>query len=77
MPGPAFALGAAATSAVILAVRRRMNGLRLVPRLSFLHRLDPLVLLGAVTGAAGVAIAIQAAWITDVAGVNAILRAVT
>jgi hypothetical protein len=77
MPGPAFTLGAAATSAVILAVRRRMNGLRLVPRLSSLHRLDPLVLLGAVTGAAGVAIAIQAAWITDVVDVNAILRAVT
>lgn len=77
MPGPAFTLGAAAASSVILAVRRRMNGLRLVPRLSVLHRLDPLVLLGAVTGAAGVAIAIQAAWITDVADVNAILRAVT
>jgi hypothetical protein len=43
----------------------------------FLHILDPLVLLGVVTGAAGLAIAIHAAWITDVADVNAILRAVT
>jgi hypothetical protein len=77
MPGPAFTLGAVATSAVILAVRRRMDGLRLVPRLPFAHRLDPLVLLGVVTGAGGVAIAIQAAWITDVASVNAILRAVS
>ena len=83
MPGPAFTLGAVATSVVILAVRRRMDGLRLVPRLPFPHRLDPrvllepLVLLGVVTGAAGLAIAIQAAWITDVADVNAILRAVT
>jgi len=83
MPGPAFTLGAFATSAVILAVRRRMDGLRLVPRLAFLHRLDPrvllepLVLLGVVAGAAGLAIAIYAAWITDVADVNAILRAVS
>ena len=83
MPGPAFTLGAVATSVVILAVRRRMAGLRLVPRLVFLHRLDPrallqpLVLLGVVAGAAGLAIAIYAAWITDVVDVNAILRAVT
>jgi hypothetical protein len=83
MPGPAFTLGAVATSVVILAVRRRMDGLRLVPRLPFLHRLDPrvllepLVLLGVVAGAAGLAIAIYAAWITDVADVNAILRAVS
>jgi hypothetical protein len=76
MPGPAFTLGAAATSLVILAVRRRRHGLRLVPRVPFPHRLDPLVLLGVVAGAAGLAIAIHAAWITDVADVNAILRAV-
>ena len=77
MPGPAFTLGAVTTSVIILAVRRRMDGLRLVPRLPFPHRLDPLVLLGVVTGATGLAIAIYAAWITDVADVNAILRAVT
>jgi hypothetical protein len=77
MPGPAFTLGAVATSVVILAVRRRTNGLRLVPRLPFPHRLEPLALLGVVTCAAGLAIAIYAAWITDVADVNAILRAVT
>jgi hypothetical protein len=77
MPGPAFTVGAVATSVVILAVRRRRDGLRLVPRLPFPHRLDPLILLGVVTGAAGLAIAIQAAWITDVADVNAILRALT
>ena len=74
MPGPAFTLGAVVTSVVILAVRRRMDGLRLIPRLPFQPRLDPLVLLGVVTGAAGLAIAIHAAWITDVADVNAILR---
>ena len=39
MPGPAFTLGAAATSVAILAVRRRKDGLRLVPRLPFPHRL--------------------------------------
>jgi hypothetical protein len=83
MPGPAFTLGAVATSVVILAVRRRMDGLRLVPRLPFPHGLDlrvllpqPLVLLGVVAGAAGLAIATYAAWITDVADVNAILHVV-
>jgi hypothetical protein len=54
-----------------------MDGLRLFPRLSFSHRLDPLVLLAVVTGATGLSFAIQAAWITDVAGVNAILRTLT
>jgi hypothetical protein len=77
MPGPAFTLGAVATSVVILAVRRRMDGLRFFPRLPFPHGLEPLVLLGVVTGAAGLAYAIQAAWITDVASVNAILRTLT
>jgi ABC-type Fe3+-siderophore transport system permease subunit len=77
MPGPAFTVGAAATSVAILAVRRRKDGRRLIPRLPFPYRPDPLVLLGVATGAAGLAIAIQAAWITDVADVNAILRAIT
>jgi hypothetical protein len=77
MPGPAFTLGAIGTSVVFLAVRRRMTGLRLVPRLPVPRRPGPLVLLGVVAGSAGLAIAIYAAWITDVADVNAILRAVT
>jgi hypothetical protein len=77
MPGPAFTAGAVAASAVILAVRRRTDGLRLVPRLPFPTRLDPLVLLGVITGAAGLAIAIRAAWVTDIAYVNAILRTIT
>jgi hypothetical protein len=62
---------------VVIAVQRRRDGLRLVPRLPFPHRLDPLVLLGVAAGATGLAIAIHAAWITDVADVNAILRAIT
>jgi hypothetical protein len=77
MPGPAFTLGAAAATAVVLAVRRRRDGLRLVPRLPVPHRLDPLVALGIAAGVAGLAIAIWAAWITDVADVAMILRAVT
>jgi hypothetical protein len=76
MPGPAFTLGAVATSIVVLAVQRWRKGLRLVPRLPLPHRVDPLVLLGVVAGAAGLAIAIYAAWILDVADVNAILRVV-
>lgn len=77
MPGPAFTLGAFATSIGIFAVRRRMNGLRLVRRLPLPHRLEPLVLLGVIAGSAGLAMAIYAAWITDVADVNAILRSLT
>ena len=83
MPGPDFTLGAVVTSAVILAVRRRMDGLRLIPRLPSQDRLDPRVLLeppvllGVVAGAAGLTIAVYAAWITDLADVQAILRAVT
>lgn len=77
MPGPDFTLGAVATLVVIFAVRRRMDGLRLVLQLPFPRRLDPLVLLGVVAGAVGLTIAIYAAWITDVVDVNAILRAVT
>jgi hypothetical protein len=78
MPGPAFTLGAAATCVVALAVKRRGKGLRIVPPLPSPRRLlEPLILLGVVTGAAGLAIAIYAAWITDVVDVNAILRAVS
>jgi hypothetical protein len=77
MPGPAFSVGAVAASAVILAVQRRMDGLWLVPRPPFPLRLDPFVLLGVVAGAAGLVIAIYAAWVTDVADVSAILRAVS
>jgi hypothetical protein len=76
MPGPAFSLGAVATSLVILAVERRKKGLQLIPGLPFPNRLDPLILLGVVAGLAGLAIALHTAWITDVADVNAILRAV-
>jgi hypothetical protein len=94
MPGPAFTLGAVAAavailavqrrSALILAVRDRMDSLRLGPWASrhsldprpFLHRLDPLLVLGVAAGVAGLAIAVHAAWITDVADVNAILRTV-
>jgi hypothetical protein len=77
MPGPAFTLGAVATSVLILAVQRRKDGLRLVPRLPVPRRMNLLVLLGVVTGVAGLAIAIHAAWITDVTDVNSILRAVS
>ena len=76
MPGPAFSVGVVATSVVALAVQRRMDGLRLIPPLPFPRRLDPLVLLGIVACAAGAGIAIYAAWIIDVAGVHATLRAV-
>jgi len=76
MPGPAFTLGAVATAIVILAVRRRVDGLRLVRRLPLPQILEPVVLLGVAAGEAGLAIAIYAAWVTNVADVHAILRTV-
>lgn len=82
IPGPGFTVGAVATSAIIIttiAVRRWWNGLRVAPRLSALRTPlpHPLVFLGALTGATGVAIALYASWVTNVADVNAILRAVS
>lgn len=77
MPGPGFTLGAAATSVVILAARRRTAGVGPFVRLTFPVTLNLLIILGVVAGAAGLVIAIHAAWLTDVADVNAILRAVT
>lgn len=77
MPGPAFTLGAIATSVIILAVQRRKGGQRLIPRLPFSYRLNPLILLGVIMGVIGVVIAVHAASIIDVTDVNAILRAVS
>ena len=77
MPGPAFTVGVIAASVVVLAVQRRMERRRLIPRVPFPRRLDPLVLLGVIAGVGGLAIALHAAWITDVTDVNAILRAVS
>jgi hypothetical protein len=77
MPGPAFTLGAIAASAIVLVVHRRRSGRRLLPHLSYRPGLSALVLIGVVAGAAGLAIAFHAAWITDVDDVNAILRSVS
>jgi hypothetical protein len=77
MPGPAFSLGVIATSAVILAVQRLRRGQRLVPRLPFSLRFNPLILLGFAAGVAGVLIAVHAAWIIDVTDVHAILQSVS
>jgi hypothetical protein len=77
MPGPTFTLGAVETAVVILAAQRWKDGLRLIPRLPFPRRLDPLILFGVIVGAAGLAIALRAAWIPDVTDVHAILRAVS
>ena len=77
MPGPAFTLGAIVTAVIVLAVQRRRSGQRLVPRLPFSYRLNPLILLGVIFGITGLAIAVHAAWIIDVTDVDAILRAVS
>jgi hypothetical protein len=77
MPGPAFTLGALGSSIVILVVRHRTNGPWLVSRLPIPRSIDPLVLFGIIAGTAGLIIAFHAAWVTDIADVNAILRAIS
>jgi len=76
MPGPAFTVGGLLTACVLLVVERRRAGMRLVPRMPCPRGLDPLVVLGVLAGTAGVAIALRAAWATDVAAVDAVLREV-
>jgi hypothetical protein len=77
MPGPGFTVAAVASSGVILAARRRADVRWLGRRLFLPVTLNLLIVLGVVAGVAGVIIAIHAAWLTDVADVHAILRAVT
>lgn len=77
MPGPDFTLGAIGTSVIILAVQRRRRGQRLIPRLPFSLRPNPLILLGVIAGITGLVISVHAAWIIDITDVNAILRAVS
>ena len=76
MPGPAFAAGAALTALVALTITRRRMGVRLVPWHLVRRMLRPLVTIGVLAGAVGLAISIHAAWIVDVTSVNAILHAV-
>ena len=76
MPGPAFSVGVVGTSAAAWVVQRGLDGRRPFPRLAVTRGLDPVILVGIVAGAAGLAIAIDAAWIIDVSDVTAILRAV-
>ena len=82
MPGPAFTVGVLVTLVAISLVRTKMQAGRYLPRLPVPRRwdprvlLEPLVLLGVVAGATGLALAVHAAWITDVVKVNAILQAV-
>jgi hypothetical protein len=76
VPGPAFTVGVLLTSLVIFVVERKRVHKSLVRWMPFPSRLDPLVVLGILVGAAGLAVAIHAAWLVDVTAVNNILRAV-
>ena len=75
-PGPAFTVGAVLTALAALAITRRRAGVRLAPWRLIRCTLHPLVILGALAGAVGLAIGIRAAWIVDVTSVNAILHVV-
>jgi hypothetical protein len=76
MPGPGFTVGAVLVTLLTLGIGRKRKRGRLLARLRFPRRLDPLVLLGLLAGAAGVVIGIHAAWTVDVTAVNDILRSV-
>ena len=82
MPGPAFTVGVLVTIVASSVVRTKVLGGRYLPRLPARRRWDPrvllqpIVLLGIGAGASGLALAVHAAWITDVVKVNAILQTV-
>jgi hypothetical protein len=76
MPGPGFSIGALLVAVVYLAIQRRRNGLRLVPRIPLPQTLDVLVVLGVYACICGLAIGLYAAWTVDVTAVDAILRSV-
>lgn len=76
MPGPGFSAGAAVTTFIVVAAERLLKGRRLMPRITRLPILDPLVVLGVLSSMVGVAASIRTAWNVDVTGVEAILREV-
>jgi hypothetical protein len=76
MPGPYFTVGAVAALAVVIPVGRRRSGQSLLPHLQLRPRLSLLVVLGVIAGIAGLTIALRAAYVTDIADVNAILSAI-
>ena len=77
VPGPTFTIGAVLTGLAALAVAGRRMGVRLSPWRFARRTLRPLVILGILVGAVGLAIGIHAAWIVDETSVNTILHAVT
>ena len=76
VPGPAFTVGAVLTGLATLVVAGWRTGVRLFPPLRLVRRaLRPLVILGILAGAVGLAIGIHAAWTVDETSVNTILHA--
>jgi hypothetical protein len=75
IPGPAFAVGALLTAAVIFSARRLKTGQRFMPRMAFSGRIDPLVVVGALGVIIGLALSFNTAWTIDVVDVDKILGA--
>ena len=71
MPGPGFAAGAAGALVVLTLTGRLVTHKRLMPRFSVPPRLNLYVALGILLAAAGIAVAIRAAWLVDVQAVQA------
>lgn len=73
MPGPAFTLGAAEMALALAVVRGRAVRRSMAAGLRIAAAFDPLVLLGLLALAAGVALDLHSAWSVDVTSVNRIL----
>jgi multisubunit Na+/H+ antiporter MnhB subunit len=71
MPGPGFAAGAAGALVILTLTDRLVTRKRLMPRFSVPPRLNLYVALGILLAAAGIAVAIRAAWLVDVQAVQA------
>jgi hypothetical protein len=75
MPGPGFAAGAAGALVILTLADRLLTHKRLLPRLVVPPRLNLYVVLGILLAAAGIAVAIRAAWLVDVQAVQAAAHA--
>jgi hypothetical protein len=77
MPGPGFAAGAAGALVVLTLADRLLTRKRLIPRHPAPPRLNLYVALGILLAAAGIAVAIRAAWLVDVQAVQAAAHSAT
>lgn len=76
MPGPGFTVGAGCAALVALVILRPWRGKNVSALTLISHKPDPLICLGLLIGAVGLALSLRVAWAVDETAVSAILRSV-